>query len=124
MYADATEGTQATDLGDELHYDVAISYRLVPRHYHVHDELAGNSHHGHAELGLVLELNGEWRQWIGGVDDPDSGRSLVAISPGVRVNPARNWSISLSLQIPLIQSTNGKQHRSGSRLIVGLGMGF
>jgi hypothetical protein len=147
LYVLATEGAQDTKLGDRLQYNMALSYRLTgalagPGHMH-----AGlpepmyhggpKAHHGHSHahekeaspkgpaLDLVLELNGEWhdRQKIAGVTDPNSGGTVVFLSPGLRLS-YEQWSGFASFGVPVISELNGLQAEPDWRLLTGISVNF
>lgn len=141
LYVLTGEGTQDTDLGDRLHYGVALSYRMVGAartggpmyagaHSHSHPK-GGPAHHHHEEapagpaLDLVLELNGEWsdQQEIAGVEDPNSGGHTLYVSPGVRLSMG-NWSGFASVGIPIVNNLDGIQAEPDWRLLTGIAVGF
>ena len=138
LYTIATEGTQQTDLGDRLHYNVAVTNRLMGGDAETPPEVAMNhSHHGrnhhrnHAVsagglvIEAVLELNGEWqaKQTISGAADPNSGGNVVFLSPGIRVDSNR-WSGFVSVGLPIINDLNGLQSEATYRLFGGVLVGF
>jgi hypothetical protein len=77
LYAAATEGAHQTDLGDRVHYNGAISYRLIGAGNAMeaaHERRHGAEHHHHHQhqnhgpqvsgsfaLDAALEINGEWQ---------------------------------------------------------------
>ncbi len=140
LYTIATEGTQHTDLGDRFFYNGAVSYRLTGAQVETSPPVAmqhAEHEHGHqhqhnqsfSDTGLVvdavLELNGEWqaKQTISGVDDPNSGGSVVYLSPGVRVASNR-WSGFVSVGLPIVNDLNGLQSEPTYRLFGGILVGF
>ena len=139
LYAIATKGAQETDLGDALHFGMALSWRHtpVPGHSHgssgTHSHAIGASpapahadHHGRISFDFVLEATGEWRrkQTVSGRRDPNSGGTMVLISPGVRVNVSDRFSAFISAGIPVIQDLNGTQHETRHRFVAGIGAGL
>jgi len=123
LYAFATKGTQRSDLGDRLHYNAALSYRLgggEGRH-HSHEAAA----HSHLKWDLILEMNGEWqeKQRVAGVSDANSGGNLVYLSPGLRVCD-QGWGATVSVGVPVLQDLNGVQHDTKLRVVLGLSKGF
>ena len=146
LYVLATEGTQQTDLGDRLQYNVAVSYRLVggltvggaPMHagafsapmYHGGPKAQP---HRHAEppptrgpaLDLIFELNGEWhaRQEIGSVKDPNSGGNVIFLSPGIRFSQDA-WSSFVSFGFPIVSDMNGLQAEPAWRILTGATVRF
>ncbi|MEW5962239.1 MAG: transporter [Pseudomonadota bacterium] len=143
LYILTGEGTQDTDLGDRLHYGVALSYRMLGgaraggpmyagAHSHSHSHPKGGpAHHHHEEapagpaLDLVLELNGEWsdQQEIAGVEDPNSGGHTFYVSPGARLSMG-NWSGFASVGIPIVNNLDGIQAEPEWRLLTGISVGF
>jgi outer membrane putative beta-barrel porin/alpha-amylase len=125
LYTFATKGTQRTDLGDRLHYNAAVSYRLGAEgsghHSHSHETPA----HRHVNWDLILELNGEWqgKQRVAGVSDPNSGGNLIYLSPGFRMSDG-SWGATVSVGVPVLQDLNGVQHDTELRLVLGLSKGF
>lgn len=99
LYSVVTEGTQDTDLGDRLQYNLAVSYRIGGG---THDH--GDFSHLHKALDLVLELNGEWadQQKIDGETDNDSGGNEIFLTPGLRYVPTEKWSAQLAFSIPVV----------------------
>jgi hypothetical protein len=141
LYILTGEGTLDTDLGDRLHYGVALSYRIfggarmggpmyAGAHSHSHPK-GGSAPHHHEEptagpaLDLVLELNGEWsdNQEIAGVTDPNSGGHTLYVSPGARLSMGA-WSGFASLGIPIVNNLDGIQAEPDWRLLTGLSVGF
>lgn len=111
MYTIATKGTQETDLGDMLNYNVAASYRAL---------------NGGVELDLVLELNGEWKQKqkIAGIRDENSGETILLLSPGLRLSLWKNTMAYVSVGFPVMQNLNGIQAETRTRTLFGFGMVF
>ena len=143
LYVLATEGTQDTNLGDRLQYNVALSYRLTgalsgpaglpapmyhggPKahhgHKHAHEEAAPPK--GPA-LDLVLELNGEWhdRQKVAGATDANSGGNVVLLSPGLRLSYEK-WSGFVSFGVPVASELNGLQAEPDWRVLTGMSINF
>ncbi|MEH6467533.1 MAG: transporter [Porticoccus sp.] len=107
----ATEGTQDTDLGNALNYDLALSYPLMAAE-------ESHNHHDHhhspsltSAATIVFELNGEWRDKVDvdGTTQAHTGGNLVYLTAGVRVNFGRQWSATLSGGIPVVENLNGQQ---------------
>lgn len=139
LYKVATTGAQATDLGDQVLYSAAISYRLIStageeaEPHHHHPESGEHTHQGQADklfsgtyIDLILEVNGEWqgRQTIAGTKDGNSGGNTLYLSPGVRFSTSTNWAANLSLGIPAVQKSNGAHPESDWRLTIGLSRRF
>lgn len=138
LYTSVGEGALATDLGDRLHTNAALSYRLtglpiLAAMYAGAHEHAGHKGHAHVEkeaadgpaLDLVLELNGEWhdQQRIDGKTDLNSGGNVVYAAPGVRFSKDA-WSAFVSVGIPVINNLNGLQSEPDVRLTSGIGVTF
>ena len=137
LYTIATEGTQHTDLGDRLHYNGAVTYRLKGVDAEVSHVVAPHSHNGESHhhqhvssrtglvIDAVLELNGEWqdKQNENGETDPNSGGNVVFLSPGVRL-ASNNWSGFATVGIPIINDLNGLQSEPTYRLFGGVLVGF
>lgn len=139
LYILTGEGTLDTDLGDRLHYGVALSYRMLggartggPMYAGAHSHPKGGpAHHHHEEapagpaLDLVLELNGEWadNQEIAGATDPNSGGHTLYVSPGARLSMG-NWSGFASVGIPIVNHLDGIQAEPDWRLLTGIAVGF
>ena len=116
------EGSRDTRLGNRLNYNAAMSYRLDEGE-HTHG--AGAAEHGHYAWDLVLELNGEWQDKVevAGVELPNTGGSVLYLSPGVRVS-ARGWSAFASLGVPVVRDLNGVQHEPDYRWLAGVAFGL
>jgi len=141
LYVTTGRGDSDTDLGDRLHYNLAVSYRLLGTSGETRSR-AGAMYHGpstkaspapHDEprdtrspvLDLALELNGEWhdRQTIGGIPDPNSGGNVVYVAPGARLSVDR-WSTFLSVGVPVVSNLNGVQAEPDYRVLSGLSVAF
>jgi hypothetical protein len=139
LYQLATEGTQDTDLGDRLLYNIALSYRVMggaapgPMYHGGPGKAGHHHHHPHEEppaprgpaLDLVLELNGEWHahEVSAGVREPSSGGNVVYLSPGLRLS-LDAWSGFVSVGVPVINHVNGFQVEPDWRLITGVAVNF
>jgi hypothetical protein len=118
----ATEGSQNTDLGDVLYYDLAAAYRVMGgRHQH-----GDGTTESHRALNLVLELNGDWRtkEETSGMKDPHSGGNTLYISPGVRFTHPAGFTSWLSVGVPISQDLNGKQPDATMRVLAGVAQAF
>jgi len=111
LYTIATKGAQKTDLGDQLSYNIALSYRALREKI---------------SLDLILEMNGEWKQKqkIDGVKDKNSGGNELFLSPGVRVLFNKSWMTYLSVGIPVIRDLNGIQTDTRLKTVFGISIGF
>jgi hypothetical protein len=120
-YTIAGDGSQDTDLGDRLNYNLAASYRFGA----AHDHAPGAAPHSHLAWDVTIELNGEHsqKQEIAGESDPNSGGNVVYLSPGVRLS-GESWSVYLSYGEPIVRDLNGVQHEPDYRVVAGVAMGF
>ncbi len=118
----AGEGKRDTTLGNRLNYNVALAYRLEEGEHH---HGAGDAAHAHYGWDLVLELNGEWQEKVdvAGAKLPNTGGSVLYLSPGVRVS-ARGWSAFASLGLPVVRNLNGVQHEPDYRWLAGVAFGL
>ncbi len=109
-YTLVTEGSQDTDLGDLMNYDLSVSYHVQ----------------GKLPLDLVLEANGEWKQKqkIDGSKDENSGAHVLYLSPGMRVRLNNALSAFISIGIPVIQDMNGIQSETNFRTLFGISVGL
>ncbi|MGD9501199.1 MAG: transporter [Methyloceanibacter sp.] len=137
LYAAAGEGAQDTNLGDRLHYNGAVSYRLIGAGQPLpaaHEHRQGDDHRHHAEqpetggglaVDAALEINGEWQaeETISGESDPNSGGNVVYLSPGVRLT-ANAWSGFVSVGLPIVNDLNGEQSEAEYRLLGGGSLSF
>ena len=143
LYTVVTEGTQDTDLGDRLHYGVAVSYRLGattaaqgPMYVGAqakHSHARGTPPHLHDEpattprlaVDLLVELNGEWsaKQKSAGARDDNSGGHTLYLSPGVRLS-YDTVSAFASVGIPVANELNGFQAEPDWRLFTGVAVAF
>ena len=117
LRAFSTKGTQHTELGDRMHYNLGLSYRLA-NDAHLH---SGGGTHSHASWDLIAELNGEWegRQRIRGETEDASGGNVVYLSPGLRFTSAGNWSGIVSVGVPVAQHIRRSHPENDYRVIVG-----
>ncbi|NIR32481.1 MAG: transporter [Gammaproteobacteria bacterium] len=87
------------ELGDTVHIDAALQYRLLPR------ELGGGLPDF---LYGVMEINLVWRDEnrIDGRADRDSGGTQVFVTPGLQY-VSRRWVAEAAAQVPIVQDLNG-----------------
>lgn len=90
------------DFGNRFAYNAAVGYRLLPTAY---------THYPQPQLNLYLELNGSLvaHTEVDGVEDPNSGGSILFLSPGIQYIGGRRWLIETSVQLPLFDEPNGTQ---------------
>jgi hypothetical protein len=119
LYTVVTEGSQATDLGDILSYNFALSYRVLGQNKVNY----APSQYG---LDLVMEINGEWRdnEEVAGEIDHNSGGSIVYLSPGARFTVTDLVSIGISFGIPIVREINGDQVDPDYRVVGSINFSF
>ncbi|MEW6585999.1 MAG: transporter [Nitrospirota bacterium] len=107
LYTFVTEGTQDTDLGDILNYNVSLSYRAMVKPF---------------VFDLIGELNGVWaaKEEINGRKDPDSGGNFILFSPGIRVGLGKSVMLFGSYSVPMIEDLNGIQNEIDYRIVFGV----
>jgi len=112
LYTFATKGAQDTNLGDILHYNLALSYRALGSKKFLWD--------------LIIEANGERKQKekVSGVKDENSGGNTIFLSPGMRFTFNQQWSAFLSVGFPIIQNLNGVQNDTHMKALFGISVGF
>ena len=124
LYTLAGENDDRDDLGDRFAYGLAASYRVLghPPH-HMHAGI-GADYHG-PSVDLALELNGEWhgRQHEGSEVDPNSGGSVLFLSPGVRVVQG-SVAGYLTVGAPILSDFRGIQAEPEFRLTAGISRRF
>lgn len=130
LYILSREGSQDTDLGDVVHGNASISYRLgnseEASHSHPEGAEAHAAHPARLAWDLILEANAEWqaKQKIGGVRDGNSGGTVLYLSPGVRATAYDRCSAYLSVGMPVHEDRNGVQHEVDYRVIAGVDLSF
>lgn len=130
LYTFVTEGAQKTNLGNLINYNIAISHRVggVTGHSHSTNTDTHHDHTSHLNLlwDLIFEINGENKQKLtaAGIEDDNSGGSLLYLSPGLRLTVNNRWAASLLVGFPVYQDLNGKQHDTNLRIIFGIGIGL
>jgi len=99
---DFNNASEGFAFGDVLHYDIALSYRVLPRVYRTYPA---------KQINLYLEANGTWsgRNTSAGKALPDSGGSLLLLSPGVQYIPWPSLALEATYQVPVWQDLNGAQ---------------
>jgi len=122
LYNLTTEGSQNTEIGDALFYNLGLVYGLSHQDGHAHQ----GHDHSHLSWDLMLELNGEHRQKndVDGERDANTGGDVVFLSPGVRLSSSHSWSLFLSAGTPVYDDFNGIQTDVDYRLVGGVGFAF
>jgi len=122
MYTFAGDGSQSTNLGDIVNYNLALSFR------------PGRSSRGHGVPGhhsggdakgswdLALEANGEWRDrtTIDAVSNRHTGGNLVFLAQSIRYSSGKGWSAYGSIALPVIENLNGVQSTPRLRFFAGV----
>lgn len=132
LYNKTTQGSQATEIGDALAYNAALTYRLNSHDHASHDHSTHHSHdnevkNNNLKWELLFELNGETRRKnrISGVSAEHSGGNTIFLSPGVRVSSGKGrFGGFLSLGIPVVEDQNGKQTDTDQRIVTGISLAF
>ncbi len=112
LYNITTEGSQSTEIGDALSYNLALSYLLNS------DERDG------LKWDLLLEFNGETRRknTISGDSEINSGGTIVYLSPGIKVSYKKALGGFLSIGLPIIEDQNGTQTDIDIRIVAGISL--
>jgi hypothetical protein len=120
-----TAGSQDTEIGDGLFYNLAAVYALNAPDVQSDDPTHDHAEHTHLRFDAVLEINGEtrWRNDIGGVHERNSGGTAVYISPGLRANVGKIGAF-VSVGYPIVDHSRGVQTEVHLRLIGGLSYQF
>jgi len=120
LYNKTTEGSQHTEVGDALSYNVALTYRLAS-----HDHAGHGHHHTHKsneiKWDISLEANGETRREnkVSGHIEENSGGTTVYLSPGIKVS-AGGFGGFISIGVPIIENQKGIQTDVDTRIVAGL----
>jgi hypothetical protein len=90
------------DFGNRFAYNAALGFRLLPTLY---------TRYPQPQLNLYLELNGSvvGHTEVDGAENPNSGGSLLFLSPGLQYVGGRRWLIEASVQVPVFDEPNGTQ---------------
>jgi len=121
LFNKTTEGSQSTEIGDALSYNITLTYRINGEDHSSHDHV---HHVGPSETKVmwdgVLELNGETRRKnkISGQSEENTGGTAILITPGLRVS-AGDFGGFLSVGLPIIENMNGEQTDIDARIIAG-----
>lgn len=119
----SSEGSQDTEFGDALFYNVAAVYPILGETAHGHDD--AETSHAHFKLDAMLEVNGEtrWKNDVGGTSEPNSGGTVVYLSPGLRLSHGKVGAF-VSAGVPIIDDSKGVQTDIDIRLVGGIGIAF
>ena len=122
LYKFATRGSQGSNLGDVVNYNLAISYRLI-KDGDFYEKVKRADLNKKLSFDLILEANGLWSQkpnTIHGFVDENHGGTLIYLSPGFRITYDKKWIWSLSAGLPTIYDLNGRQRAPNIRLLTGI----
>lgn len=123
LYIKTTEGSQSTEIGDAISYNVALTYRLNDGHAtHDHKHIGSSDANG-LTWDFSVELNGETRgkNEISDVSEDNSGGTTIYISPGFRFS-SKNFSGFVSYGIPVEKDQTGIQTDVDSRIVAGFSL--
>jgi len=121
LFNKTNEGSQSTEIGDILNYNLAMTYQLNgedhSEHSHVHTDST------EIKWDAIIELNGETRRKnkIGGLEEQHSGGTALFISPGLRVT-AGKFGGFISVALPVVENMNGKQTDIDARVVAGFSL--
>ncbi len=98
--------------GDGFTVNLALGYRLLPRVYETYPS---------PQLNGFLEFSGSLsgRDRIAGVENPNSGGTLLLISPGLQFIGGRRWLVEASFQLPIVNEPNGTQLAVDRQFLLG-----
>jgi len=101
------------EIGDSVAYNLAFGFRVSPADYGVYPA---------RQLNLFMELNGttHTRSARAGARIEDSGGTLLLLSPGLQYVGGRNWLVEGSVQVPIVDETNGRQLATSWTTLVGI----
>ncbi len=128
LYKFVTNGSQGSNLGDVVSYNLAVSHRLFNQ-----GEFSFSQKHYGTQLAkkitfdTILEANGTWSQkpnTFHGFIDQNHGGTLIYLSPGFRFTYDNKWIWSTSVGLPTIEDLNGRQKAPSIRLITAITKAF
>lgn len=101
-------------LGDRIDGGVALNYRFT------------KDIQKYPQVSAFTEANIRYlyRSEEGGVADPNTGGTVLFLSPGVRLGFNRNFSFTLSAPIPVMQDLNGEQLKTAFKITGALTLSF
>jgi len=102
--------------GDVAELDGSVQYRLWP--WHLGAGLPAFVY-GVLEFNLVHQARNE----AGGVPDPDSGGTTLALAPGLQY-VTRKWILEAAVQVPVAQNLNGTALRGDYTVRAGFRVNF
>jgi hypothetical protein len=95
----ANTAANGFQFGDEFRHDTSLQYRLLPRELGVG---VPGFLYGVIEANLLYQAKNK----IGGINDPDSGGTMLFLSPGLQYVTKR-WILEAIVQLPVVQDLNG-----------------
>ncbi|MFQ5882600.1 MAG: hypothetical protein ACE5I9_09035 [Candidatus Methylomirabilales bacterium] len=109
-----TEGAQDFEAGDLFVLDVSVSHRVYQAPF------------PGPELGIGLGLTAEFagRSELNGVDQRNSGGTVLFATPFLFYRPIPQVDVSLAGQVPVAQDLNGEQPEFDFRVIFGVSYQF
>ena len=118
-----TEGSQDTELGDAVFYNLAAVVALTGSDAVDHHHGATLAAHPHLRIDAMLEINGEtrWKNEIAGVSEANSGGTIVYLSPGVRASYGKVGGF-ISVGYPIVDDPKGVQTDVDFRLVGGVSL--
>lgn len=122
LFNKTTEGSQATEIGDALSYNLALTYRINGEDHSDHDHVHPADYSETKVMwDAVLELNGETRRKnkISGHSEENSGGTVILVAPGLRVS-AGDFGGFISVGLPIVENLNGIQTDIDTRVIAGI----
>jgi len=110
-YNFVSKGSQETNLGDWMTYNVGLSYLL----------------NSNPELNwrVVVEANGLWRDELNqnGEKERNAGGHWLNIAPGI-VAGRDNWSVFVNVAFPVVNEPGGNQDEQDYRIQIGFQFGL
>src|SRR5262245_23995522 len=101
-------------VGDRVDVGAAVAYRLV-------DDIKELPQW--SVFGEVL-LRDLQKSEESGSPDPNTGGTVLFLSPGVRFSPVQDLTLTVAPQFPVVQALNGEQLRTDFRVVFGLTFSF
>lgn len=126
LYKYNNKGVGNSELGDIFTYNLALSYNLVEHKSHV--GLTGSEkedHHGYS-VDTFIEFNAEraGEDRFNGSMASNTGHSIIFATTGLQVSTEDNYSLFVSVSVPVYQDMNGVQNNVSYRSTIGIGKSF
>ena len=123
LYKFTTNGSQGSNLGEVVNYNLAVSHRLFNQGHFSYGKIHYESRLAKKiAFDIILEANGTWSQkpnTFHGFIDQNHGGTLVYLSPGFRFTFDNKWVWNTSVGLPTIEDLNGRQKTPALRLVSG-----